>query len=230
MFEKTVPAGVELIRQGDEGDFFYTVNSGHFVVLKDGEKKVEYGPGDTFGELALMYGSPRLATVKATELSTVWAVDRATFRGIVIDLSFRKRRLYEGFLRTVPLLHTLHDSELYRICDALQPVAFQPNSPIVQQGESGHEFYIIESGEAVVTMTNGEPVEVARIGAGDYFGELALIYDAPRAATVKALTAVKCVTLSKADFIRLLGPVMPILQRNQEHYRKYEEYLNQAAQ
>jgi cAMP-dependent protein kinase regulator len=229
MFEKRVPKDVELIRQGDEGDFFYTVNSGSFVVLKDGERMVEYGAGDTFGELALMYGSPRLATVKALEDSVVWAVDRATFRGIVIDLSFRKRRLYEGFLRSVPLLHTLHDSELYRICDALQPAQFPPNSAIVQQGETGHEFYIIETGAAIVTMGDGDgQVEVAKIGPGDYFGELALIYDAPRAATVRSVTDVKCVTLSKADFIRLLGPVMPILQRNQEHYRKYEEYLTKA--
>jgi cAMP-dependent protein kinase regulator len=229
MFEKRVPKDVELIRQGDEGDFFYTVNSGSFVVLKDGERMVEYGAGDTFGELALMYGSPRLATVKALEDSVVWAVDRATFRGIVIDLSFRKRRLYEGFLRSVPLLHTLHDNELYRICDALQPAQFPPNSAIVQQGETGHEFYIIETGAAIVTMGDGDgQVEVAKIGPGDYFGELALIYDAPRAATVRSVTDVKCVTLSKADFIRLLGPVMPILQRNQEHYRKYEEYLTKA--
>lgn len=239
MFEKKVPSGVELIRQGDEGDYFYIVDDGKFVVIKDEKELVEYGPGDTFGELALMYGSPRLATVKSLEDSIVWAVDRATFRGIVIDLSFRKRRMYEGFLRSVPILSTLHDSELYRICDALQPATYSPGEVIVQQGQSGHEFYIIESGDAVVSMTGegggeggsegGSEVKVAKIGKGDYFGELALIYDAPRAATVKATTPVKCVILSKADFIRLLGPVMTILQRNQEHYRKYEEYLNQAG-
>jgi len=141
----------------------------------------------------------------------------------------------------VPLLQTLHDSELYRVCDALQPTTFSPGETIVVQGECGHEFFIIEDGTAVVTMRqktgaaegqgNGDgdsegEVEVSRVGKGDYFGELALLRDAPRAATVRALSAVKCVILTKADFIRLLGPVMPILQRNQEHYRKYEEYLD----
>lgn len=231
MFEKRIPKNVELIRQGDEGDYFYAIDSGKFQVIKDGHFVVELGPGEGFGELALMYGSPRLATVKSTEDSVVWAVDRATFRGIVIDLSFRKRRLYEGFLRSVPILQTLHDSELYRICDALQPAQYKEGQVIVSQGDPGHEFFIIEEGSAAVTIRHtDEPssdheVEVTRISTGDYFGELALLHDAPRAATVRALTPVKCVILSKADFIRLLGPVMPILQRNQEHYRKYEEYL-----
>lgn len=232
MFEKRIPRNVELIRQGDDGDYFYVIDSGRFQVLKDGKPIVELGPGESFGELALMYGSPRLATVKALEDSVVWAVDRGTFRGIVIDMSFQKRRLYEGFLRSVPLLQTLHDSELFRICDALQAVEYQPGQTIVQQGQIGHEFYIIEEGTAVISMHQPDDgpaaeVEVARISTGDYFGELALIHDAPRAATVKALTPVKCIVLSKADFIRLLGPVMPILQRNQEHYRKYEEYISQ---
>jgi cAMP-dependent protein kinase regulator len=228
MFERRVQAGMEIIRQGEEGDYFYAIDSGRAQVIKDGQMVVELGPGEAFGELALMYGSPRLATVKALEPTILWAVDRATFRGIVIDLAFQKRRMYESFLRSVPLLHTLHDGELYRICDALQPAYYQPNEAIVTQGDNGHDFYIIEEGTAVATMhqDNTEEVEVAKIGVGDYFGELALLRDAPRAATVRALTPVKCVILTKADFIRLLGPVMPILQRNQEHYRKYEEYLN----
>lgn len=235
MFEKRIPRNVEIIRQGDEGDYFYAIDSGRFHVLKDGRFVVELGPGEGFGELALMYGSPRLATVKAVEDSVVWAVDRATFRGIVIDLSFRKRRLYESFLRSVPILQTLHDSELYRICDALQPAHYQEGEVIVSQGEPGHEFFIIEEGTAAVTMGQTDEqagireVEVTRISTGDYFGELALLHDSPRAATVRALTPVKCVILSKADFIRLLGPVMPILQRNQEQYRKYEEYLVSSA-
>lgn len=245
MFEKRVPAGVDLIREGDEGDYFYVVASGQFAVYQGGRHLLNYQAGDTFGELALMYGSPRMATVRSLTESVVWAVDRATFRGIVIDVAFRKRRLYESFLRSVPLLATLHDHELFRICDALQPAVYAAGEVIVVQGEPAHRFFIIEEGEALVTMhagqrggetqveaetaagTEKEEVEVGRLTAGSYFGELAFLRDAPRAATVRAASEqVKCVTLTKADFIRLLGPLMPILQRNQEHYRKYEEYLS----
>lgn len=233
MFEKKVPKNVSIIRQGDEGDYFYVISSGRFHVIKDNEFVVELGPGETFGELALMYGSPRMATVRAIEDAVCWAVDRQTFRSIVIDLAFRKRKIYEGFLRSVPLLQTLHDQEIYRICDALQSTIFKKDDVIVRQGDVGHEFYIIEEGEAKVTMkgssvdASGQEVLVTTIGKGGYFGELALLKDAPRAATVAAVTPlVKCLTLNKADFIRLLGPLMPIMQRNREHYRKYEEYLS----
>lgn len=260
MFEKKVMVDEEVIRQGDEGDYFYVIESGQFEVVKDGEHVVYLGPGETFGELALMYGSPRMATVRAVSSSllkgssvssaitlkdehVLWAVDRTTFRCLVIDASFAKRRRYEAFLRSVPLLATLFDSEIFRICDALQPVSFEANSVIVKQGDVGSEFFVIEEGQAQVFVDdpnsanrtsggNGDQsvahrpmLLVSTITKGDYFGELALLRDAPRAATVRAVTPVKCLSLSKADFIRLLGPVMPILQRNQEHYRKYEEYL-----
>ena len=151
---------------------------------------MQCGPGDTFGELALMYNAPRSATVKALADSVVWAVDRQTFRSIVIDLAYAKRRLYESFLRSVPLLETLVDSEIYRICDALQPAVYQPGEVIVHQGDVAHQFFIVEEGEARVTIHqpntdgvagsngDGSDVEVTRLTRGNYFGELAFLKDA----------------------------------------------------
>ncbi len=239
MVERAVPAGEDVIVEGEEGDYFYVIDSGAFDVYRSGEAGgapvVRLGPGETFGELALMYNSPRMATVRAAMPSTVWAVDRSTFRGIVIDLSFRKRRTYEAFLRAVPLLAPLRGDEINRICDALQPATFADGEAIIREGEAGSNFYIIEEGRAAVTIAARPPaaaaaaaasVEVNVLGRGGYFGELALLWDAPRAATVTAVGGpVRCLSLSKADFIRLLGPVMDIMKRNQEHYRKYEEYL-----
>ena len=246
MFERKVNPGTVVIEQGAEGDNFYVVDKGRFSVQVDGREVVQIGPGGSFGELALLYNTTRSATVVSLEEGNLWVVDRATFRRVVVDLAHKRRMMYEDFLASVPLLSTLEQNELGRIADALQPVTFQAGSVVVRQGEQGDRFYIIESGEAVVRQhplpshpssdhlrqseVDAEAVsevEIGRLGHGDYFGELALINNAPRAATVVALTNLKCVTLSVADFIRLLGPVMDILRRNEALYRKYEDVIVQ---
>ena len=72
---------------------------------------------------------------------------------------------------------------------------------VVTQGEPGNDFFIIAEGTAVVTQYRNEgeePVEVGRLGPSDYFGEIALILDRPRAATVTARGPLKCVKLDRA--------------------------------
>ena len=122
-------------------------------------------------------------------------------------------------------MSTLSHAEIVKIADALEPIEFQDDDIIVQQGDAGDSFYILVEGEALVTKTTEEsnrPVPVKKVKVGDYFGEVALINDSPRAATVTAVGAVKCVTLDTKAFIRLLGPILDILKRNMSEYKKYE--------
>jgi cAMP-dependent protein kinase regulator len=72
MFEKKVTADEVIISQGDEGDNFYVVDEGQFDVYVNDKKVVEIGPGGSFGELALMYNTPRAATVQATSDGVLW--------------------------------------------------------------------------------------------------------------------------------------------------------------
>jgi cAMP-dependent protein kinase regulator len=65
MFEKKVAPLEVVIQQGAEGDNFYVVDEGLFDIFVKDKKVVEVGPGGSFGELALMYNTPRAATVKA---------------------------------------------------------------------------------------------------------------------------------------------------------------------
>jgi len=124
MFEKKVPPGEAIIKQGDEGDNFYVVDEGVFEIFVNGNKVVEIGAGGSFGELALMYNTPRAATVKAKEDSVVWAVDRVTFRRIIMNNTFRKRKMYENFVRTVSILQSLEPEERVKVADALEPQTF----------------------------------------------------------------------------------------------------------
>ena len=74
-------------------------------VFVEGPGKVaSLGPGDSFGELALMYNAPRAATITATAPSTLWAMDRVTFRSMLFEKANSKRETYKAFLSSVSLL------------------------------------------------------------------------------------------------------------------------------
>ncbi|KAJ5591220.1 cAMP-dependent protein kinase regulatory subunit [Penicillium hetheringtonii] len=224
LVEKPIPAkDIKVISQGDAGDYFYIVENGHFDIYIHssgsvqpgpdglGNKVATTGPGGSFGELALMYNAPRAATVISTEAkSTLWALDRITFRRILMDSAFQRRRMYEAFLEEVPLLSSLKPYERSKIADALDTIKYPANSTIINEGDPGDAFYLLESGEAEA-FKNGTSVK--NYNRGDYFGELALLDDKPRAASIVTKTEVKVARLGRDGFKRLLGPVQEIMRR-----------------
>lgn len=230
LMEKPIPAAqIKVITQGDAGDYFYVVERGVFDIYVNpaghvtpgqdgmGQKVNTIGPGGSFGELALMYNAPRAATVVSTEKdSTLWALDRVTFRRILMDSAFQRRRMYESFLEEVPLLSSLTLYERSKIADALDTQKYPPGATIIREGDPGEAFFILESGEAEVYKRESGDSVLKKYGKGDYFGELALLDDKPRAASVVAgkQGEVKVAYLGKQGFQRLLGPVEGIMRRN----------------
>jgi len=228
MFEVQFKVGDTIIRQGDEGDNFYVTDTGVCdVYLNKGDLQAQYitsyTSGGSFGELALIYGSPRAATVKAKTDVRLWAIDRQTFRSILMETTMKKRRMYESFLEKVPILATMMKYERAVIADALEPAIFADGSVIVHQGDPGETFYIIVDGQVKVMQDNSDGItqEVARLYPSDYFGEVALLTNRPRAATVIAAGPTKCVQLDREAFNRLLGPCEDILRRNMEMYNRF---------
>ena len=129
-----------------------------------------------------------------------------------MESTFQRRRMYESFLEEVPLLRTLDQYERSKIADALETQQFPPGTTIIKQGDPGTSFYLLESGEAEA-FKDGSSTPVMHYKKGDFFGELALLNDAPRAASVVSKTKVKVATLGKNAFQRLLGPVESIMRR-----------------
>jgi len=226
--ERKIPAkDVRVIVQGDAGDYFYVVESGSFDIHVSptgraepgtsglGPKVAASGPGSSFGELALMYNAPRAATVVSTAPSILWQLDRVTFRRIIMDSAFQRRRMYETFLESVPLLATLTPYERSKIADALETAKHPAGSTIIREGDVGDTFFLLESGQAEVRKRGvNDNAPLKTYGPGDYFGELALLEDQPRAASVVSTTEVKVATLGKDGFQRLLGPVESIMRRD----------------
>ena len=228
--EKKYKAGENVITQGDEGDVLYLVDSGELdceKVFKAGDPPTylkKYHTGESFGELALLYNAPRAATIRATTDSTCWALDRECFNNIVKNAAIKRRERYENTLKKVEILKSIDPYELGQICDALKIKLITKGDYIIKQGEEGNDFFILDEGKAHAekVFEEGKPPErVKEYEAGGFFGELALLKNEPRAASIIADTHCKCLYLDRFAFKRLLGPLENILQRNSENYIKY---------
>ena len=225
MFSVDKDDGDVIIQQGDTGDNFYIIDIGIvevFIDSSDGERNLvkTCEAGDSFGELAIMYNAPRAASCVSKGDVRLWALDRVSFNIILQKTTIAKRKLRTDTLLKIPVFSQLNEYELLTIADTLQEETFADQSVICNQGDAGDKFYLISDGVAVCTQTQGnnkEPVEVARLSCASYFGEIALLSDKPRQATVTADGTLKCLTLNRKTFNRVMGPLADILLRNMNY-------------
>jgi len=225
MFERKVTPNEYIIKQGDDGDNFYVVESGVYnIFIKQGNQDVKVGCCEnkgSFGELALMYNMPRAATIQSAGDGMLWAMDRQTFRRIVLRNAFQKRKMYESLLEKVPLLSSLNAYERMNLADALTSKTYTSGSVIIQQGDPADGMYFVETGEVSVTVVgnDGSERQVTTITEGGYFGELALVTHKARAATVTAsVDDLKVAFLDVNAFERLLGPCMDVMKDRVDDY------------
>jgi CRP-like cAMP-binding protein len=116
----------------------------------------------------------------------------------------------QQFMRDVPLFAGLLPSELDRIALVMNPREVAAGDVVCSEGEPGHEFYLLATGEAVVER-GGQAV--AKLGVGDHFGELALLDRRPRSATVRATTDVRLYVLQDQSFAAVLNEVPALAQK-----------------
>uniref|UniRef100_A0A8C4P0H1 cAMP-dependent protein kinase type II-alpha regulatory subunit n=1 Tax=Dicentrarchus labrax TaxID=13489 RepID=A0A8C4P0H1_DICLA len=228
MFELRVQPQDHVIDQGDDGDNFYVIERGIYDIVVLGKCVGQYNNKGSFGELALMYNTPRAATIVATQEGALWGLDRATFRRLIVKNNAKKRRMYECFIESVPLLKSLEATERMKIVDVLGAKQFSDGERIITQGEKADCFYVVESGEVKIMMksktkadhADNAEVEITRCSRGHYFGELALVTNKPRAASAYAVGDVKLLVIDVQAFERLLGSCKEIMKRNIAHYEE----------
>lgn len=227
MFEKKVETDDALIKEGDEGDNFYIIETGTFVASKGGKEVFVYNDKGSFGELALMYNCPRAATVIAKSPGTLWCVDRLSFRNIIVVSTAKKRLQYERTLSEIELFQVLSPEDRSVIADCLTLEIYDEGDYILREGEeltSDSKFYIVEKGRIECYRdTNGEKKMVKELGDGSYFGEMALIEETARGADCVAKMKTKVLSMSRTAFERLMGSAEDILGETIAEYKKHNE-------
>jgi HlyB family type I secretion system ABC transporter len=218
--------GDEIIREGDEADAFYILASGRARVCKKSEGGEEVPlnvlhPGAEFGELGLLEGRARMATVRCSTDATALRLDREVFRRLLgdnpklqsgMELLARHRTLH-NFLREFSGFSKLPFPVLRGLLENLEPVTVPAGESIIRQGDGPGPLYILEQGRArVFAKKEGTSTNLAFLRPGDYFGELSVFVDAPRAATVEALTDCRLLQLT-SEALRNLMAESPELKK-----------------
>jgi len=205
----------EVITEGDAGDAFYIVGEGALAAFKGAATTpvATYGPGSSFGELALMYDAPRAATVKATAPSTLYKLGRMQFRQLVLESMTKSKAGLEKQLSNVTLLSGLGEEEVKQLADAMETVSFEPGDYIAEQGLAADSLFVILSGE-VACHKAGETE--LRLAEGAVFGEscLSRAENPKREANVVAVGKVTCAKLNAADSEQILGPIQRAIDRS----------------
>jgi len=239
-FYKQVEEGEIVIQQGADGDFFYIVYSGFYDIFVQRQADLEADwvmraePGTVFGELALMYNVPRAATVRSATQGGLWCLDRESFQMMLVTSENSKSREYVGFLANVALLSGLTAYELSTVSDLLDSEPFGYGETIVLQGDLGDTLFFLYEGSCKAFMTgqHGE-VEVKDYSVpGEYFGEVALITNEARRATVRASGPEGCVVLKlkREDVDLSIGSLHHRLMTNVSAYPGYEAFLYSLPQ
>ncbi len=114
---------------------------------------------------------------------------------------------YTGLLRKIPLFAGMDETEIDLVCANMVLERFGPGRVVIRQGEPGDRFYVVREGHIEVRQADatGPARVVNSLDRGDYFGEMALLSDAPRNATCRATMRTELLSLRRADFRRLLG-------------------------
>ncbi|HUH98932.1 MAG TPA: cyclic nucleotide-binding domain-containing protein, partial [Anaerolineales bacterium] len=225
-------AGDEIVHAGDSGDSFYLVRAGRLEVVGNADfandvyksmhaiidndhamffstkprRIAQLTRGDYFGESALLKGTHQEATVRALTPAEVLRLGKPNFDRLVrSNLSFGASTQQEirrmGLLRQLPLFEGFDGSVLQSIVQKLETVKFNAGDAVFRQGDSVDEFYIIENGKVGIII---DGTQRATLGVGEYFGEMALLMNTPRTATVIALQPLTLLQLHPEDFNQLI--------------------------
>src|SRR5438270_5606031 len=129
------------------------------------------------------------------------------------------------FLSRVGLFQGISPDLLAQVATALRPVSVDAGSVVCREGDPGNQFFIIEAGTlAVIAEIGDQPRQLARLGPGEFFGEMALLGQGRRTATVRAETAAQLWSLSYPDLQALLAhePALDSVLRRAARLREIE--------
>jgi HlyB family type I secretion system ABC transporter len=208
-----------IVREGEPGDAFYILVSGHARVVKIGEggEEIALGVlrvGDEFGEMALLHGEPRNATVRCSTAVTVLRLDRLEFQRLLAEIpelhdamTLRVRhRTLQSFLREYSDLGRLPFPVQRALVERLTPMTAAAGDTILHEGDPPGPMYVIETGRArVFSAEGGRSRNLSFLRAGDFFGELSVLRGSARTASVEALTECRLLALGAEDLSALAG-------------------------
>lgn len=219
---RVVAPGEVIIQQGDEADAFYIVADGAVDVYLEAADRAprlmaQLAAGMFFGEIGLLQGVRRTATVKASESAKteVIVIDREIFTAFVAEFDLtdaeiaaliRQRMINLSLAKALP---NIDRDKFAQIAPNVEVRSYLPGEVIIQQGEPADKFYILTRGRAEVLNhhPSGHDITIDWRETGEYFGEIGLLQNRPRTATVRAAleSGAEVLAMRREAFFALLS-------------------------
>ena len=208
MEARAFAAGETIVTEGEPGDAMYAIAQGSVAVLRQTKRVAQMHEGDFFGEMALLSGAPRLATVVAESDVVVLEFPRASmdtlvarYPGVKTGLEqFYRERLLVNLLRANPLLQPLDDAQRVALSAAFQSCTFKPKEIILEEGSEGAAVYLLLRGRCAVGHRDPAKGSYPDLVEGDAFGEISVVSNLPVSATVMAKEPVVALRVPAAAF------------------------------
>lgn len=210
--EASFQAGSNVFTAGEMGDTFFVVLTGRLQAWSGGAEGGvigEFGPGDLFGERAVILAEPRSATVQAAEDSSLLVLHKDAFERFLaddpktreyLDDVLRERRIRT--IKTNPLCSFLDAGELKEMERLLEEQVFERGEVVFSMGDPADAVYFVLSGELEMWTGEGAEQLAGHLGPPNSFGEQAMLLNKPRLATIRVAEHARLLVLRREPFER----------------------------
>ncbi len=212
-----------IIERGQQPEALFIIESGqvHLQSSEEGGDFSALGPGETFGEMALMTGNPHARTAQAASDAVLWALPATEFEELAeerpeirLALSINLREPLQAHdmgraterLSSMPLFAGLSEEALYALAERMLLCHVPAGEDVYREGAPGDALYVIDSGQ-VEMLSRGQVGEttLSRLGPDEFFGEMALLTGKPRSSSAIAATHTNLWILYRSDFEELVN-------------------------
>jgi ATP-binding cassette subfamily B protein len=229
------PFGAVIVREGDEADAFYVLAAGSARVVKQGDHGEEVPlnvlrRGDSFGEMALLEETVRLATVRASSAVQALRLGKSVFAALtrshpqvreVFEALVNQRSLW-NFFRVHSSFSQLSNEALALLSSELERVEAPAGEIVVREGDPPGAMYVIERGRIRIYKQADSESHLGFLRAGDYFGEMSLFRNEPRAASAQAVSDCTLLRLPPELFRRLVDEHPDFRRRLEQRIEQYD--------
>ena len=226
--------GDDILVEGERGLTFYIMVSGTVSVIKNNIGKVaSLGMGKSFGEIALLEGEKdgkdvRTATIRAETKVEIISLHKLDYDRFVKDIHAAEKRENFQICRDCKLFASWNRNRIEKVSALCTRVTYAPGEYVFRQGAPADNIYIVLEGvvqvikEILIINRNKWPTGMNRwsgmakktvssfvtveLSSGAYFGELGVVKNMPRSASILAKTTVLCLSLGRDEFLHMLGP------------------------
>ncbi|HVP87715.1 MAG TPA: cyclic nucleotide-binding domain-containing protein [Casimicrobiaceae bacterium] len=202
-----------IFERNDYTNTFYSVVEGEVFVQIGGDngassRWVRLGTGEFFGELGLISGRRRAATVKAGKDCVLIETPRRSIVKLIASVDSVRKAVDAVFLKRAVrayISQELPEADLDHLVEDAQVKKYDGGDPLFNEGDAGDGLYLLRRGSVTISRKiGGHEVVLSYVAAGNYVGELALLTDKPRTATIRAAVATEAIVLDGARFKQTL--------------------------